>query len=148
MYPDQEIRPQRKKPTPLVLAVVCQQWRQIVLATPRLWTVASIKIAKRAVKPCAQMTQEWLRRSGRLPLSLEIYEEKPRPTFMSYINQRSAVDPTPIFEAVNAHMHHVRSLEVHFDMKCLPFLRGEAWTMRNLYLSITGGQGGPPPAFV
>ncbi|CAA7261313.1 unnamed protein product [Cyclocybe aegerita] len=151
-YSDPPSRPFRIKPTTLALAAVCQRWRQIAFATPRLWNVAGVKIGGRAVAAYANMTADWLGRSGRLPLSLDIYEERPRARFSATLRRRGFVDQppiafdfTPIFEAINAHMHRVKTLEVHLDAQYLPLLRSEAPVLQELYISVTSSRRGVAP---
>ncbi|CAA7262599.1 unnamed protein product [Cyclocybe aegerita] len=98
------------------------------------------------------MTSEWLRRSGRLPLWLDIYDEKLRRTF-GWVTRRRLNEPPvesgpdPIFDAINAHMFRVVALGVHFDAPYFSLLRGEAPALRQLYLSPTRYQrdSGPVP---
>ncbi|CAA7261324.1 unnamed protein product [Cyclocybe aegerita] len=126
---------QRTQHPGLVVAAVCQSWRQIALATPRLWSVAVMKIEESDVAAQAEMTADWLGRSGALPLSLEIRQIKPDSSSISYSRRiRKPIDLTPIFEAVSAHILRLKRLEVQVDAELLDLLRGEAPMLRELHL--------------
>lgn len=56
---------------PLLLGQVCSSWRAISLSTPRLWS--SICIPKRTRASAIPLIETWLRRSGVMPLSIEIH---------------------------------------------------------------------------
>ncbi|KDR75616.1 hypothetical protein GALMADRAFT_226243 [Galerina marginata CBS 339.88] len=54
------------------LGHICRSWREIAWSTPTLWNTISIKIRHRFEKPNMTMWQEWLDRSGNLPLSIDL----------------------------------------------------------------------------
>ncbi|KAF8953524.1 hypothetical protein BDZ97DRAFT_2082628 [Flammula alnicola] len=58
---------------PLILGAVCQKWRQIAWSTPHLWTEISINLLPQKFPQRGQLAQEWLNRSGDLPLSIHLY---------------------------------------------------------------------------
>ncbi|KAJ3497097.1 hypothetical protein NLJ89_g10395 [Agrocybe chaxingu] len=124
-------------PPALVMASVCQRWRQIALATLRLWSVAVMKIEEMDVAAQAEMTADWLSRSGALPLSLEIHQIRPEPSSISSSPYaRKPPDLTPIFEAVDAHISRLVRLELHIDARLPSPLRGEALMLRELHLDV------------
>ena len=57
---------------PLSLGAICTYWREIAWSTPTLWSslVVSVIPSKRDLQ--ATIVQEWLARSGQLPLSIRI----------------------------------------------------------------------------
>ncbi|KAF8956477.1 hypothetical protein BDZ97DRAFT_188204 [Flammula alnicola] len=68
---------------PLTLGAVCRKWRQIAWSTPYLWTTICINLlTPKSPQLKGQLVQEWLNRSGDLPLSIYIYHNndfKPLP---------------------------------------------------------------------
>lgn len=55
--------------SPLYLGAVCRRWRQLVWATPELWTSLHIGSHNR---DRAQLVLEWLERSASLPLTIRL----------------------------------------------------------------------------
>ncbi|KAJ7170884.1 hypothetical protein C8R43DRAFT_981418 [Mycena crocata] len=55
---------------PLLLTCICRQWRNIALATPRLWSKFSILADLPNIQRHHEFIERWLSRSGNLPLSL------------------------------------------------------------------------------
>ncbi|KAJ6486422.1 hypothetical protein C8R47DRAFT_1128400 [Mycena vitilis] len=61
---------------PLIVSQVCRAWRDIAVATPRLWTILPVRcnpIAAQPVwgsDPVEEFTDQWLVRAGACPLSL------------------------------------------------------------------------------
>ncbi|CAA7261080.1 unnamed protein product [Cyclocybe aegerita] len=136
-----EARPERRKLVGLFLAAICQRWRQIAFATPHLWTVARVKISRQTIALDAKLTSEWLRRSGRLPLWLDVYEDEEQTNSLRRWRRHGGkppvkFDPTPIFDALNPHLSRVEVLEVHTESKYLALLHGEAPILSQLYLSL------------
>jgi len=60
---------------PLLLCHVCRQWRNIVLASPRLWTSLSVLIRLGGAVPAPDLVALWLSRSGALPLDLALRQQ-------------------------------------------------------------------------
>ncbi|KAF8194093.1 hypothetical protein BJ912DRAFT_189568 [Pholiota molesta] len=58
--------------TPLVLGAVCKTWRSVVWSTPKLWTSISVDIYHSHDR-LVDLVGEWLGRSGRLPLYMQLY---------------------------------------------------------------------------
>ncbi|PPQ80490.1 hypothetical protein CVT25_001755 [Psilocybe cyanescens] len=57
--------------SPLILpGAVCREWREITLALPHLWSTVIIRPHKQHTY--SDITDEWLQRSGALPLSIKI----------------------------------------------------------------------------
>ncbi|THU93094.1 hypothetical protein K435DRAFT_779985 [Dendrothele bispora CBS 962.96] len=67
---------------PLLLTLVCKQWREIALCTPYLWSALHIYIPYSRVQDKGFMEirknriKQWLERSGNLPLSLSLTHRK------------------------------------------------------------------------
>jgi F-box-like len=59
---------------PLSLGAICSYWREIAWSTPSLWSSLVINVtSKHDPRTIASITQEWLSRSGQLPLSIHIF---------------------------------------------------------------------------
>ncbi|PPQ82981.1 hypothetical protein CVT25_005352, partial [Psilocybe cyanescens] len=52
----------------LLLGAVCREWREITLATPHLWSTVNIWLGRKEL--WSNIANEWLQRSGALPLSI------------------------------------------------------------------------------
>ncbi|KAF8956461.1 hypothetical protein BDZ97DRAFT_187803 [Flammula alnicola] len=93
---------------PLILGAVCLKWRQIAWSTPHLWTKISINLLPQKFPQRGQLAQEWLNRSGDLPLSIYLYHndkskdlpKKLEPVFY------------PIIEILNQCSHRWYSLDL------------------------------------
>ncbi|KAF8879884.1 hypothetical protein CPB84DRAFT_1751542 [Gymnopilus junonius] len=70
----------------LGLTAVCREWRRLAFSTPHLWTFVPVHFHKEHMQRNAEVIQEWLGRSGQMPLSIR-----------AYANERW----TPSTEAVN-----------------------------------------------
>ena len=58
---------------PLSLGVICSYWRDIAWSTPSLWSSLVVRVtSKHDPHIIAGIAQEWLARSGQLPLSIRI----------------------------------------------------------------------------
>ncbi|KAJ3487709.1 hypothetical protein NLJ89_g11687 [Agrocybe chaxingu] len=59
---------------PLRLQMVCRTWREIALSNPRIWSTIWVNMGWGGDEPYRQFIQEWISRSGDVPLSLSLYE--------------------------------------------------------------------------
>ena len=58
---------------PLSLGTICSYWREIAWSTPSLWSSLVVRVPSKYDSHMATgIAQEWLSRSGRLPLSIRI----------------------------------------------------------------------------
>ena len=61
---------------PLSLGAICNHWRNIAWSTPSLWSSLVVRVKRNHdADILAGIAQEWLARSGRLPLSIRIFSE-------------------------------------------------------------------------
>ena len=79
----------------LSLGSICSYWREIAWSTPGLWSSLVVRVPdKLDSRMATSIIQEWLARSGQLPLSIRIYSKPHSKTAMSaladIINQYSA----------------------------------------------------------
>ncbi|KAF9452583.1 hypothetical protein P691DRAFT_772206 [Macrolepiota fuliginosa MF-IS2] len=58
--------------TPFTLSAVCHQWRMTAFAEPSLWSFVYLVATPRKAKVQAYLLEQWLHRSGTLPLTIEI----------------------------------------------------------------------------
>ena len=88
---------------PLFLGAICSYWRNIAWSTPSLWSSLVIHVpCKHKSHITTGITQEWLARSGQLPLSIRIYSKsynKPVSALANIINQYS-----PRWSSLDLHM--------------------------------------------
>ncbi|PPQ75019.1 hypothetical protein CVT26_011556 [Gymnopilus dilepis] len=56
----------------LVLGAVCRSWRRAALSTHQLWNYILVRMDSRDLIRDKGIIREWLRRSGRLPLSIHV----------------------------------------------------------------------------
>ncbi|KAJ6589194.1 hypothetical protein B0H19DRAFT_232880 [Mycena capillaripes] len=112
--------------SPTVLTQVCHEWREIALATPALWSAISLTTS--AVPPFERqlhISEIWLHRSRRSPLSIQIID-----------NSLRSRGPE-IFAAVVDHQARCEHLKLHLVRSPLPAL-GEVFPLlRHLDLRLT-----------
>ena len=66
-YPEEDIS------IPLSLGAICSYWRDIAWSTPSLWSSLVVRVTSKHKSPITiGIAQEWLARSGQLPLSIRI----------------------------------------------------------------------------
>lgn len=58
--------------SPLFLGAVCQTWRKIAWSAPALWNWIHISLRRPASQHLEETVKEWIGRSGRLPLVIQI----------------------------------------------------------------------------
>ena len=78
---------------PLSLGAICSYWRDIAWSSPRLWSSLVVRVTRKHDSDITTgIAQEWLARSGQLPLTIRIYSESYNTTFTELadiINQYS-----------------------------------------------------------
>ena len=119
---------------PLSLGAICSYWRDIAWSTPSLWTSLVIRIPGKQDSHMATaiVAQEWLARTGQLPLSIRIFSEsynKTIPALADIISQYSArcsvLDlhiPDHYYESFHATDNHapiLKSIRFHCSARTL-----------------------------
>ncbi|KZP10520.1 hypothetical protein FIBSPDRAFT_717320, partial [Athelia psychrophila] len=56
--------------TPMAIASVGRQWRDVALSTPRLWSAISLVLRPKHAKQHIALASMWLSRAGNSPLSI------------------------------------------------------------------------------
>ncbi|KZP34320.1 hypothetical protein FIBSPDRAFT_1035387 [Athelia psychrophila] len=62
--------------TPLMVASVSRQWRNVALSTPQLWSVLSLVLRPKHTKQYIELAKMWLFRAGNSPLSIRLVTYK------------------------------------------------------------------------
>ncbi|KAF8217151.1 hypothetical protein K438DRAFT_411998 [Mycena galopus ATCC 62051] len=134
---------------PLLLGRICRMWREIAYTNPRLWTALKVSSWRGNGFQC--MVQEWLRRAGSMPLSLDL--AIPSPTircpftpsafcncpFFSHFEKRLTYScPSP--SLFTDHWRHLTSFAGHnFTVdECISILQVTPRLVRCELASITG----------
>lgn len=105
----------------LQIASVCKTWREIMLATPELWTSINIFAYAISIPLHMELAEQWLARAGVLPLSITVYCNK------SSISD-GAVNPddlSPLFEVLRRHNAQWRELTLYLPMDFYPCFQGD-----------------------
>ncbi|KAF8956696.1 hypothetical protein BDZ97DRAFT_2079667 [Flammula alnicola] len=93
----------------LLLASVCKIWREIALATPRLWASANIFLYNSDLRGSqAELVKQWLDRSGQLPLSINLTTGFPG---YHRVQEKSFL---PLFYIVRQYSHRWHSLTLYY----------------------------------
>jgi hypothetical protein len=67
---------------PLSLGSICSYWREIAWSTPSLWSSLVVHVSDKLDSRMASIAQEWLARSGQLPLSIRILSKPDSKTLL------------------------------------------------------------------
>ncbi|KAF9562258.1 hypothetical protein CPC08DRAFT_382881 [Agrocybe pediades] len=75
---------------PLHVGAVCRTWRQVAWSTPELWTVIVLEKMSPASYACRQyaMLEDYILRSGTLPIHVFLYDYRFRATDIGMIAER------------------------------------------------------------
>ena len=114
-------------PAVILLLSVCSDWRRAVVGTPQLWS--SIKIILPSSDMASSMflrratsIDEWLARSGHLPLNITLYSEHEIPWDL---NPLTLEEYRPIFKILDYYSSRWHSLNISIPIILLPFLQPE-----------------------
>ena len=97
---------------PLFLGAICSYWRDIAWSTPSLWS--SLVVTDKYISHVAAgIAQEWLVRSGQLPLSIRIYSEHLEHEVVS-----------ALADIVNQYSNRWSNLDLHIPDFCYRYFHG------------------------
>ncbi|KAF8346115.1 hypothetical protein F5887DRAFT_123620 [Amanita rubescens] len=88
-----------KRAAPFLVSSICSSWRELALATPKLWTTVGITLGNpdKDLSTTVHVVDNWLERSGTLPLKL-------------YLAQMSSVYDVPLSRSTDvAHSQPILS---------------------------------------
>ncbi|KAF8910130.1 hypothetical protein CPB84DRAFT_1743596 [Gymnopilus junonius] len=111
----------------LTLGAVCQSWRRIVWSTPSVWNWITVVLDGTVNPVVIELAVEWLGRSGRLPLSIELFG----PSSPSDLEPQLPV-VLPLIHAVNECSDRWDNLTLHLPSSFLSYFhdtRGGSETM-------------------
>ena len=114
---------------PLSLGAVCSYWRDIAWSMPSLWSSLVVRVtSKHDPRIIAGVAQEWLARSGQLPLSIHILAHNNKPvsslsdiikrysTRWSHLDLCMPPDYYQHIQAIDNHAPALKSIRFHsFD---------------------------------
>ena len=93
---------------PLSLGAICSHWRDIAWSTPSLWSSLVVRVTSKHFAP--DLAQEWLARSGQLPLSIRIYSKL-------YVHEALLA----LANIVNQYSNRWSDLDLHIPDTCYPY---------------------------
>ncbi|KAK7059916.1 hypothetical protein R3P38DRAFT_2598161 [Favolaschia claudopus] len=137
--------PQAGSSSPTLLSHICSTWRQIAIATPRLWRAIAVSFSRgsksMASRRQVELAEAWLRRSGCCPLSLEIR----RDAFRELQKKGSGGHGQRIYTIMAAHRDRWEHLRVSSSVIGRQVFRGPMPLLRSLCLD--DGRDSPATAF-
>ncbi|KAK7055874.1 hypothetical protein R3P38DRAFT_3253841 [Favolaschia claudopus] len=119
--------------SPTLLSHICSQWRNVALATPRLWRgipVLLYRHPKSAERRRRQMdlTNTWLVRSRSLPLSLDIISK----------GLKGVIDGPGLYEGVVAQIHRWEHVRMSSDIIGMGVFNDPLPSLRSVRLKLDG----------
>ena len=135
--------------SPLSLGAICSDWREIAWSTPSLWCSLVVRFPRNDSYIAIGIAQEWLARSGQLPLSIRIYAtpfyRKAVSALADIINPYSSrwseLDlnmpqhyykyfhaTTPILKSVRFHNSDRDATNLNFQLTCPRLERANLWS--------------------
>ena len=99
--------------SPLILGTICGRWRAITWSTPRLWSSISINFGTGSK---LQLAQEWLSRSGQLPLSISM---------TAGIDRDLLPLLSALIDVINGYAHRWRVLDILLPPPMLPLFHAD-----------------------
>ncbi|KDR78587.1 hypothetical protein GALMADRAFT_266050 [Galerina marginata CBS 339.88] len=91
---------------PLTLGAVCRGWRQLAWSIPHLWNTLAIHLKTLKHTTQCEIGEQWLARSGQLPLSIYIKGSKAS-------GENPAQEFQPLIAAINRECGRWKHLDLH-----------------------------------
>ncbi|KIM46570.1 hypothetical protein M413DRAFT_441656 [Hebeloma cylindrosporum] len=107
----------------LQVATVCKTWREIMFATPDLWTTINIFAYAIPISLHAELAEQWLSRSGALPLCITVYCNP----YLGYNTERE-IHPdelSPLFEILRRYNTQWRKLTLYIPTDFYSSFQGD-----------------------
>ncbi|KAK6984458.1 hypothetical protein R3P38DRAFT_2575846 [Favolaschia claudopus] len=118
---------------------ICGQWRAVAFAAPRLWRAFTMNLNAMMISHQAKALQEWLRRSGTLPISIDILLPADQPCCLQEMN-----NIVSLILAHSCRWEHTR-IGLMLPFESLRLLQGRMPVLRSLIIGPTEVPM-PPPA--
>jgi len=103
---------------PLFLGAICRKWRHVAWSTPRLWTTVVVRISPRTAKQLRgslpQFVNEWLGRTGVLPLTIQFSAARLRKREEGYDEVKSLA--CLIIGILNRHSERWQNLDLDINL--------------------------------
>ncbi|KDR86104.1 hypothetical protein GALMADRAFT_235339 [Galerina marginata CBS 339.88] len=112
--------------TPFILGAVCRTWRNIALATPQLWRSISISLGPDNFPARVKIAQQWLLRSGDLPLSIHIHSAIDRNEDVNRSGSEIITRCRPLIEIVNHYSKRWDHLHLNIPHFMFSYFCGDA----------------------
>lgn len=122
---------------PLMLGSVCTSWRRIAWSAPTLWSSLTLRLSTSSISTQITLLDEWLSRSGDLPLSLRLFSDEE-------IHWVAPTNPGTAIEVIRKYASRWKDLDLRLPTSCYKFLPASDETLpllRSLNLNPPGGQG-------
>lgn len=122
---------------PLQLGSVCSSWRRIAWAAPTLWSSLTLRLNTTNIGTQITLLEEWLHRTGDLPLSLRLCSEEE-------IHWSSAPTPGTAIEVIRKYASRWKDLDLRLPTSCYKYLPTSdncLPLLQSLNLNPPGGQG-------
>jgi hypothetical protein len=132
-FADHQLSPNAKEDLsiPLSLGAICSCWREIAWSTPTLWSSLVVRFSSEHDSHLlTSITQEWLTRSGQLPLSICI------------ITRFSRDDQIPaLIDIINQYSSRWSNLDLYMPDKYYRLLRATAPILKSIRFDCSSGVG-------
>lgn len=122
---------------PLQLGSVCSSWRRIAWTAPTLWSSLTLQLNTSNIATQIILLEEWLSRTGDLPLSLRLCSEEE-------IHWSSSPTPGTAIEVIRKYASRWKDLDLRLPTSCYKFLPTSESCLpllQSLNLNPPGGQG-------
>jgi hypothetical protein len=130
-FADHQLSPFTKEDSvPLSLGAICSYWREIAWSTPSLWSSLVVRVSsKHDSHIVTGIAQEWLARSGQLPLSICILA---KPAY----NQFSA-----LADIINQYSSRWSNLDLYMPQRYYQCLHASAPILKSIRFHCSGFDG-------